>query len=179
MDDGLDILIANLRNLKGAAFWQQLAVIASRPEFKQVEESTYSVIGPETPDYDRQLDAARKAVLFGYTVYLLPNPKAVKSADFIFQRKGVYKLFELKTITGQNSVGNRIMDALDQSNRLLLNMCTKYNPRKLGQEIIKCFKSHDECREVLIFHNKRAFSITRQTALQKGFGARFCRLYGK
>ena len=128
MDDGLDILIANLRNLKGAAFWQQLAVIASRPEFKQVEESIYSVIGPETPDYDRQLDAARKAVLFGYTVYLLPNPKAVKSADFIFQRKGVYKLFELKTITGQNSVGNRIMDALDQSNRLLLNMCTKYNP---------------------------------------------------
>ena len=79
MEDGLDILIADLRCLKGAAFWQQLALIADRPEFKQIEENIYCAIGPQSPDFERLLDAARKAVSFGYSVYILPNPKGVKS----------------------------------------------------------------------------------------------------
>lgn len=179
MEDGLDILIADLRCLKGAAFWQQLALIADRPEFKQIEENIYCAISHQSPDFERLLDAARKAVSFGYSVYILPNPKGVKSADFIFKRKGIYKLFELKTITGQNSVGNRISDALDQSNRILLNMSVHYNPRKLGKEIIRCFRINKSCMEVLILHNKQALSITRPVALKKGFGGRFSRLYGK
>ena len=33
--------------------------------------------------------AARKAVEHGYRVYILPNPKGIRTADFIFERKGV------------------------------------------------------------------------------------------
>lgn len=179
MKDGLDRLLADLPGMSGAAFWRQLERIACRPEFKQIEEGIYSVIGSESPDFTYLLDAARKAVMYGYTVHILPNPRGVKSADFVFERKGVYKLFELKTITGQNSVGNRISEAMAQSNRLLLNMRIQYNPRKLGHEIVKCFESNRECREILIFQNKQMYSITRQVALSRGFGARFSKLYGK
>ena len=33
--------------------------------------------------------AARKAVEHGHRVYILPNPKGIRTADFIFERKGV------------------------------------------------------------------------------------------
>ena len=37
------------------------------------------------------------------------NPKGIRTADFIFERKGVYKMFDLKTITGRSSVDNRLI----------------------------------------------------------------------
>ena len=43
-------------------------------------------------------------------VGLLPNPIAIRSADFIFERKGVYKMFDLKTISGKNSIDNRLSE---------------------------------------------------------------------
>ena len=104
MEDGLDKMIAQLQLLEGAAFWQQLAAITQRREFKSFEDGIFSAIGSESPDFDQLIDAARKAVAFGYTVYILPNPKGTKSADFIFKRKRVYKLIELKTIIGIRSV---------------------------------------------------------------------------
>ena len=179
MEDGLDILIAQLQTLKGAAFWQHLVAITKRKEFKEIEKNIFSATSPNNPDYEQQIDAARKAVYFGYIVYMLPNPINTKSADYIFVRKGIHKLYEMKTISGQNSVGNRINEALKQSNRLLLNMKTRYNPRKLGKEIIRCFESNRECKEVMVFYNRQSLTITRQVALRKGFGAEFCRQYGK
>ena len=164
MEDGLNILIADLRRLKGAAFWQQLALIADRSEFKQIEDDIYGAIGNQTPDFERLLDAARKAVSFGYTVYILPNPKGVKSADFIFRRKGIYHLYELKTIFGTHSIGNRLMEASSQSNRVLLNFTRKYNPRLLAKELIQLFRADQAMVEVLIFYKGKQFLVKRRSA---------------
>ena len=163
MEDGLDILIADLRHLKGAAFWQQLALIANRPEFKQIEAGIYSAISLQSPDFEHLLDAARKAVSFGYTVYILPNPKGVKSADFIFKRKGIYHLYELKTIYGKHSVGNRLLEASSQSNRVLLSFTKKYNPRLLAKELIQLFHSDKAMVEVLIFYKGKQFLVKRRS----------------
>ena len=48
--------------------------------------------------------AARKAVEHGYRVFMLPNPPGVKTPDYILERRGVYKLFDLKNISGKNIV---------------------------------------------------------------------------
>ena len=162
MEDGLDILIADLRCLKGAAFWQQLALIADRPEFKQIEENIYCAISHQSPDFERLLDAARKAVSFGYSVYILPNPKGVKSADFIFKRKGVYHLYELKTVFGKHSIGNRLLEASSQSNRVLLSFTRKYNPRQLAKELIQLFHADKAMVEVLIFYKGKQFLVKRR-----------------
>ena len=75
----------------------------------------YTVGGSQLEDYQPLLDAARKAVEHGYRVFVLPNPKGFRTADFIFERKGVYKMFDLKTIVGRNSVGNRLKESIGQA----------------------------------------------------------------
>ena len=161
MEDGLDILIAQLQTLKGAAFWQQLVAITKRKEFKEIEPGIYSAISVNNPDMERLQDAARKAKSFGYQVYILPNPRAIRSADYIFKYKNSYKLYELKTIYGRNSVGNRLSEASKQSNRVLLNFGVRYNPRLLAVEIAKLFQENKETQVVLVFYKRRKLSITK------------------
>ena len=75
----------------------------------------------------------------------------IRTADFIFERKGVYKLFDLKTISGKNSVGNRLRESIGQTNRVLLNMANDYNTRLLASDIKSYFEESSEALEVLIF----------------------------
>lgn len=173
MEDKLDIMIAKLHDLKGPAFWQQLQAITRRREFQVLEEGIFSAIGPDTPDFNQLLEAARKAVYFGYTAYLLPNPRTTRSADFIFVRKGIYKLIELKTIYGRNSIRNRLNEASGQSSRILLNLATRINPHHFAHEIVKAFEQTPSYQEIIIFIRRKAFSITRQNALKEGFEVRF------
>jgi hypothetical protein len=173
MKDGLDILISQLQDQKGKAFWQQLEAITRRREFTLIEKGIYSALGPGNPDMDHLLDAARKANYYGYTVYILPNPRGSKSADLIFEQKGIFRLYELKTITGKNSVGNRLKEAVFQSGRVILNMTVQYNPRKLAKEIKDFFTLSREIVEVLVLFRGKRISINRQAALNHTFNADF------
>ena len=47
------------------------------------EKDIFSVGGENGEDYDNLMNAARKAVGHGYQVYILPNPKGIRTADFI------------------------------------------------------------------------------------------------
>ena len=115
------------------------------------ETSIFSTGGEGCKDYENLLNAARKAVEHGYRVFILPNPQGIRTADFIFERKGVYKLFDLKTISGKNSVGNRLRESIGQTNRVLLNMANDYNTRLLASDIKSYFEESPEALEVLIF----------------------------
>lgn len=163
MEDGLDILLSRLRDQEGKPFWQGLAEITRRREFHLLEDGIYSATGSDDPDLERLLDAARKAVSFGYTVYLLPNPQGVKSADFIFKRKGIYRLYELKTISGQSSVGNRLMESSLQSKRVILHFTVKYNPRKLAGEIKKYYITNPSAQEIVLFYKRKRQYIRRES----------------
>ena len=156
--------LQELHFLKGARFINQLKLIIYYGEFHPVEGETeiFSAISEKEDDFDNLINAARKAVEHGYRVYILPNPKGIRTADFFFERKGVYKMFDLKTITGKNSVGNRLMESIGQTNHVLLNMQINYAPRLLAKEIQAYFETNKEAREVLIMKGNKLLSVSRR-----------------
>ena len=99
------------------------------------ETNIFSAISEQSDDFDNLINAARKAVAHGYRVYILPNPQGIRTADYIFERKGVYKMFDLKTITGKSSVDNRLSESIGQTNRVLLNIVADYNLGTLLRDI--------------------------------------------
>ena len=165
------VLLEDLQILHGSGFVNQLKLIAAHRAFYPIKGETdiHTTGGEGGEDYENLLNAARKAVDHGYRVFILPNPKGVRTADFIFERKGVYKMFDLKTISGKNSVGNRLKDSIGQTNCVLLHLVCDYNVRNLTQEIKRYFEMSSEVSEVLIFTGKKEISIRRNIAASKGF----------
>ena len=51
-------------------------------------------------------------------------------------------MFDLKTISGKNSVGNRLKESIGQTNCVLLNIVCDYNVRSLTLEIKRYFESN-------------------------------------
>ena len=167
----ISLELAKLHILTGAGFIRQLKLIVSSGEFHPVEgeKDIFSVGVENGEDYDNLMNAARKAVEHGYRVFLLPNPKGIRTADFIFERKGVYKMFDLKTITGKNSVGNRLKESIGQSDCAILNLICDYNVRHLTNEIKKYFEMSSTASEVIILAGSKIISVKRNIASSKGF----------
>jgi len=167
----IDTLLKDLQICHGASFINQLKLIIGHPSFTPIEGEShiYSTGGEKDCDYPNLLNAARKAVEHGYKVFILPNPKGFRTPDFIFEQKGNYKLYDLKTITGKSSVSNRLVESIGQSNRVLLNMAVDYNTRLLVADIKKYFEINTNAIEVLIFKGKKAVSIDRHIALHPAF----------
>ncbi|SNU03388.1 hypothetical protein SAMN06298211_10226 [Prevotellaceae bacterium MN60] len=173
--------LQELHYLKGAKFINQLRLIVHEGDFQPIEGETniFSAISEQSPDYDNLLNAARKAVEHGNKVYILPNPKGIRTADFIFERKGVYKMFDLKTIIGKNSVGNRLLESIGQTNHVLLNMATNYDPRLLAKDIQIYFQVNSQAREVLILKGNKELSVSRQFVMGKDYIKMFIKRYLK
>ena len=168
---GIAVELEELHYLQGAQFIKQLKLITYYGDFHPIEGEIdiFSTGGERGEDYANLLNAARKAVEHGYRVFILPNPKGFRTADFIFVRKGVYKMFDLKTIIGRNSVGNRLKESIGQTNSVLLNLKCTYGVRNITDEIRHHFEMSSSTVEVLIFHGSKEISIKRNTASSKGF----------
>lgn len=178
---GIAVELEELHYLKGARFVKQLKLITYYGEFHPVDGETdiFSTGGEQGEDYANLLNAARKAVEHGYKVYILPNPKSIRTADFIFERKGVYKMFDLKTISGKNSINNRLSESIGQTNRVLLHMTVEYNPSALARSIKRFFESNPNAKEVLVFKSKKYLSVTRKSLEDSRFFQTFIRRYIK
>ena len=171
--------LLSLKTLEGAAFGSKLKEIAARKEFRALpdEPFIYTVgVNQEDPDYPSLLMAARKAVEHGYRVFILPNPHGIKTPDFILERRGVYKLFDLKNISGKNIVHTRLKESISQANRALLNM-PQYSTRKLVHDIRKYFVKYPDAIEVLIFKGKAEVTVSRRFALSQRFYFEFKRIF--
>ena len=173
-----------LKSLEGAAFGAKLKEIAGRKEFHALQDSPfiYTIGGgnhlSSDPDYPSLLMAAQKAVEHGYRVFMLPNPHGLKTPDYILERRGVYKLFDLKNISGRNIVHTRLKESIAQANRALLNM-PQYNTRKLVHDIRKYFVKQPDAIEVLIFKGKSEISVFRRFALSTRFYFEFKKMFEK
>lgn len=178
---GIAVELEELHYLKGARFVKQLKLITYYGEFHPMDGETdiFSTGGEQGEDYANLLNAARKAVEHGYKVYILPNPKSIRTADFIFERKGVYKMFDLKTISGKNSIDNRLSESIGQTNRVLLHMTVEYNPSALARSIKRFFESNPNAKEVLVFKSKKYLSVTRKSLEDSRFFQTFIRRYIK
>ena len=174
-------MLALLHELQGIDFVRQLRLITERHEFSPLKDDplVFTVGGERlrvgasagmgADDYGPLMDAARKAVEHGYRVFVLPTPKGFRTADFIFERKGVYKMFDLKTIVGRNSVGNRLKESIGQTNSVLLNLKCTYGIRNITDEIRHHFEMSPSAVEVLIFTGNKEISVKRNIATSKGF----------
>ena len=173
--------LALLHTLKGSAYVSKLKAIAARKEFHPLPDNPaiLTVGGQDDPDYPNLIRAARKAVEHGFQVYILPNPHGGRTADFIFVRRNVYKLFDLKTISGRNIVEAQLMSSVGQANRALLNLTVDYNPSSLARSIKRYFERNDAALEVLIFKGKKTISVTRDLTLSHDFYRIFMKRYVK
>ena len=173
--------LLELHYLKGAQFIRQLKLIINSGEFYPIagENEIFSAIGEKCDDLDNLLNAARKAVEHGYRVYILPNPKSCRTADFIFEKKGILGLYDLKTVYGKGSVGTQLLDSVGQTNRVLLNMQSDYNARLLAADIKTYFESSREAVEVLIFKGNKTVTVKRGLACNPNFNRLFRKLYEK
>ena len=177
----LNTLLEDLHVAFGSGFVYTLKQITSHNEFKQLEGETeiYAVGGENSEDFANLINAARKAVEHGYRVYILPNPKNIRTADFIFERKGVYKMFDLKTIMGKSSAENRLLESIGQTNHVLLNMATDYEPRLLAKDVKTYFEANKNAREVLIIKGNKFLSVSRQFVEGKDYFKMFIKRYLK
>ena len=173
--------LQELHFLKGAHFIRQLKLIINSGEFRLIDGETniYSAIGEKCDDLDNLINAARKAVEHGYRVYILPNPKSCRTADFVFEKKGILGLYDLKTVYGKGSVGTQLLDSIGQTNRVLLNMQSDYNARLLAADIKNYFESSREAIEVLIFKGNKTITVKRGLACNPCFNRLFRKLYEK
>ena len=173
--------LQELHYLKGAQFINQLKLIIYYGEFHPVEGETniFSAIREQSDDFDNLINAARKAVEHGYRVYILPNPRSCRTADFIFEKKGILGLYDLKTVHGKGSIGTQLFDSIGQTNRVLLNMTTDYNARLLASDIKTYFETNQDALEVLTFKGKKILPVNRIQVESPDFNRVFRKRYEK
>ena len=86
--------LRKLHELSGAEYSRQVERIALSGVFHLLENEidiyTPGVI--KNDDYQNQLVAARKAVEFGYKVYILPTPKGSRTPGFILEKKNTFRV---------------------------------------------------------------------------------------
>lgn len=171
--------LLELHYLKGARFIKQLKLIIYYGDFHPVEGETniFSAISEQSDDFDNLINAARKAVEHGYLVYILPNPRSCRTADFIFEKKGILGLYDLKTVHGKGSVGTQLLDSIGQTNRVILNMATEYNPRVLAKDIRRYFERNANAVEVLIMKGTRKISVIREDTFGRSYIRNFMMKY--
>ena len=173
--------LEELHYLKGAQFINQLKLIIYYGEFNPVEGETniFSAISEQSEDFDNLINAAHKAVEHGYRVYILPNPRSSRTADFIFEKKGILGLYDLKTVYGKGSVETQLLDSIGQTNRVLLNITTDYNARLLASDIKTYFETNQDALEVLIFKGKKVLPVNRIQVQSPDFNRVFRKRYEK
>ena len=171
--------LAKLHQLTGAEFSRQVERIALRKEFHPLEtdENIFSVGGEKSDDYQNLLIATRKAVEFGYKVYMLPNPTETRTPDFILYKKGVFRTYDLKTVFGKASVGDNLLDSVGQCNSILINMTREYSTRKLALAIKQYFEVNEKAFEVLVFKGHKRISVNRNLVSNHHFPSIFKKAY--
>ena len=97
----------------------------------------------------------------------------------IFERKGNFTMYDLKTIHGKSSVGMQLADSFGQTNRVLLNITSEYNARLLASDVKTYFESNRDAVEVLIFKGNKTITVKRGLAANPEFNRIFRKMYEK
>lgn len=141
------------------------------------------IYGEIPPAFSKELtesiNAAKRLMTDGYKVYLLPNPKDISSADLIAVKNDNYKMYELKTVYGKNSIGNRLESSEKQSEYVLLNIISSIPARTAYESIKQFFSTSKKAKEVVILKGKKKITISRKLLQDKFFIHRFIREWNK
>lgn len=165
---------------KGRELTRLLREIVAARRFEDVEghPDVRSAISENDKDYAPLVACADKAVAHGYRVAILPNPSGGRTPDCILYNDKFIAAYDVKTVSGQNSVGNRLQESIGQTNRVILNMATTYNARSLARDLRSYFESNKEAAEVVIFKGGSMIRVTRGQ-IDPTFEKIFMKRYGR
>lgn len=148
-----------------------LRIIIEKGQYQKIQNRIYCAINKKSNDYDSLLSFAKKyiAIHRNAEIYILSNPEGIKSMDIIIKEKNFLSAYELKTITGKNSINHRLNESITQSCRVIINLAVDYNIRNLYSEIKKHFYKHKNALEVIIFKGKKEIKIDRNLMTEAKF----------
>ena len=128
----------------------------------------------ETPN---NLQIAQKFVMNGYDVFLLSNPKATKSADFIVRKRNCLYYVEGKTSSGGSSLVHRFEKGAEQADRMAINFIG-IPPTSKITDLIKTQFYNQKLIVLILFKGRRMIVITRKDCFAKNFEKTFKRVWG-
>ena len=121
----------------------------------------------KTGEIPNNLQIAQKFVGNGYDVFLLSNPNATKSTDFIIRQKNRLFYVEGKTSSGGSSLVHRFEKGAEQADRIAINFMGKPKFKPFLAEIISSFEKNENLKELYLFKKSRLISITRKLVNSK------------
>ncbi|MGM9795922.1 MAG: hypothetical protein ACI3ZZ_06935 [Candidatus Aphodosoma sp.] len=148
-----------------------LRIIIEKGQYQKLQNRIFCAINNKSNDYDNILSFAKKyiAIHRNAEIYILSNPEGIKSMDIIIKEKKFLSAYELKTITGKNSINHRLDESITQSCRVIINLAVDYNIRNLYREIKKHFYKHKNALEVIIYKGKKEIKIDRDLMTKAKF----------
>jgi len=163
--------------------------IVEQPEFTELQRfstAEHKIYTLYTNQYDEilktgetpnNLQIAQKFIANGYDVFLLSNPKATKSADFIIQKRNCLYYVEGKTSTGGSALAMRLSDGAKQADRIAINFIGNPQINILSAEITNVFIQKVGLHSIYLFKKSRLIVVTRDMALSKKFSDAFYNLW--
>lgn len=166
--------------------------IVAQPDFSELQristaenriftlyENQYNEI-LQTGELPNNLQIARKFVANGYDVFLLSNPKAIKSADFIISQKGKLFYVEGKTSTGGSSLIHRFDKGARQSDRIAVNFIdVKLSTNDITTNVKQAFVNNGNLHTLYLFKGSRIIIVTRTESESSNFYKKFCKVWTK
>ena len=155
--------------------------IVAQPEFTELqrfstaENKIYTLYTNQydeilkTGEIPNNLQIAQKFVANGYDVFLLSNPKATKSADFIIRRRNCLYYVEGKTSTGGNALTVRLSDTAKQANRIAINLIFIPSFHEIYTTIKNGFENNPSIDEIFLFKGHKLILISRNIVTSKRF----------
>ncbi|MBO4778293.1 MAG: hypothetical protein J5588_07350 [Bacteroidales bacterium] len=131
----------------------------------------------KTGEIPNNLQIAQKFVANGYDVFLLSNPKATKSADFIIRRRNCLYYVEGKTSSGGSSIEHRFEKGAEQANAIALQFTDTMSLYRLSSAIKTAFERNESLRCLFLFKGKKLIFIKQTDATSKKFYQTFLRLW--
>ena len=115
----------------------------------------------------------------GYDVFLLSNPNATKSADFIIRQKNRVFYVEGKTSSGGSSLVHRFEKGAEQADRIAINLYQASSVKKIFTEIRYAFERNTNLRNIFLFKGSRLISIERDLFESTYFEKQFKAIWNK
>ena len=151
--------------------------------FSMAENKIYSLYTSQydeilkTGETPNNLQIALKFVANGYDVFLLSNPKATKSADFIIRRRNCLYYVEGKTSSGGSALSVRLFDGAKQAERIAINFIGFPKINRIIELINLSFYNYTNVKELLLFKGSRMISVNRDFCQSKNFKNDFYKLW--
>ncbi len=166
----VDVAFKKIQNGEGK-FRENLLAIIEKGQYHKVQNRIYSAIPNTADDYNNLLYVAktltkkhRKA-----EIYILPNPMGIKSMDIIIKNKNSISAYDVKTILGKNSVSNRLIESIEQSNRVILSIKNDYDARKLYKEVQRFFDNNTKAQQVIILIKNKEIVLNKEMMKESTF----------